>query len=132
MSDDNLQAWLAECRHQQRARRAAQRASGTADQFVEVTTTRMDREWVVCDSGMPGTLAARLGGTWWCVRCFRTDAGQPDFAASHVCADIATGGRRWVRQDLAPDVRRENPTDEALGDSARTSATSSEIPARRA
>ena len=130
MSDDSYQAWLEECRRQQRA---MQRAAGTAeDQFVEITATQMDREWVVYDPGMPGTLAALRGGSWWCVRCFRTDAGQPDFATSHICQDIATGARRWVRADLAPAVRQQAATDQPPGDSARTSAAGTQSRARRA
>jgi len=126
MSDESFQAWLEECRRKQRARRAIQQALGTVDEFIEVTTTQMDRAWVVYDPGRPGTLAARLGGTWWCVRCFRTDARQPDFASSHVCEDIASGARRWVRKDLAPDARLQTPIDKATRDSAQASAAGSE------
>ena len=132
MSEDTYQAWLAECRRQQRARRAMRRAMGTADEFAGITTTQMDRAWVVYDPGMLGSLAAQLRGTWWCVRCFRTDAGQPDFASSHVCEDIASGARRWVRKDLAPDIRRQTAVDAALADRAETRAAGGEIQARRA
>jgi hypothetical protein len=132
MSDDTYQAWLEECRRQQRARRAQQRAPGTAEEFVEITTTQMDRGWVVYDPGMPGTVAAQRGGFWWCVRCFRPDTGQPDFASSHICDDIVSGGRRWVRQDLVPDVRPQSPAGDARGDSGRTTDACGEIRARRA
>ena len=130
MSDDTYQAWLEECRRQQRA--ATQRVSGTAKEFVEITATRMDRRWVVYDRGMPGTLAALHGGSWWCIRCFRTDAGQPDFATSHICQDIASGAKRWVRADLATAIRQQTATGEAPGVSAGTSGASGETRARRA
>jgi hypothetical protein len=131
MSDETYQARLEECRRQQRARRAMQREQGTAEEFVEITATQMNWRWIAYDQGMPGTLAALHGGSWWCIRCFRTDAGQPDFATSHICQDIASGARRWVRADLAAAVRLQTAADEAPGDSARTSAEGSEIPGRQ-
>jgi hypothetical protein len=60
--------------------------------FVEVTASEMNEAWLVFEPGTPGTVAHELGGTWWCRRCFTSPA-----TSEHVCEDIASHSRRWVR-----------------------------------
>jgi hypothetical protein len=64
------------------------------DGWTEITTATMDPAWIMFERGKPGTLAHRLGGTWWCRRCFTLNAED-----THVCEDIRRGARRWTRLD---------------------------------
>jgi hypothetical protein len=65
--------------------------------WADVTATAMDPAWVVFDAGRPGTIAHRLGGGWWCRRCFASSVAE-----DHVCQDITNHSRRFVRADLRP------------------------------
>lgn len=65
--------------------------------FIEITATEMDPAWLAFDPGKPGTIAHRLGGTWWCTRCFASPV-----PIDHVCQDITSNARRWVRTSLVP------------------------------
>lgn len=65
--------------------------------WIEITATAMNPDWLVFDRGTPGTIAHRLGGTLWCTRCFSSPVTR-----EHVCSDITGHSRRWVRTGLAP------------------------------
>jgi len=69
-----------------------------AADFVEITATDMDPDWIEVYVGMPGTLARSLGPSLWCSRCHKTRNVQLD----HVCRDILSGARRWARRGQAP------------------------------
>ena len=70
--------------------------------FVEISAAEMDPSWITYERGTPGTLAHRLGGCWWCRRCFATSVDR-----DHICSDIVSGGRRWVRANLLPELTGE-------------------------
>lgn len=59
----------------------------------EVTTDQMDPDDVQVYVGAPGTIFRHLGRPELiCTRCHATNV-----QLTHVCADIKTGARRWVR-----------------------------------
>jgi hypothetical protein len=65
--------------------------------FIEITAATMDPAWVIFDRGERGTVLHELGGTLWCTRCFASPV-----TSDHVCDDITSHSRRWVRTGLAP------------------------------
>jgi hypothetical protein len=71
-------------------------------EFIDITSAAMDPSWISYERGTLGTLAHRLGGCWWCRRCFATSVDR-----DHVCSDIVSGGRRWVRANLLAELTGE-------------------------